>query len=387
MKTQFDYSIKFNKIFTGSFLKYNLGHEIINYIQDDTTNQHYVYMNPVGRVDKNHKPDLICHVMRSSLYNDAFELVSVSSELEENPNYDDLKMDVENSPVFKGHPFAEIFPAVGKTKVYSYKANVFLKQSNKRIFLKFASFKEDKKLIKEAEKNGDTLLFLKCRLQYHTCWAILGDEANNTLKKLIMDPNYFEASKNDFDLKKIDDELCFSVISDRTNLEDSLSNLIAYFLNRDKDLCRNFLKDICGSKITIDDSEEFNVIREEKHIDLLFKSKKHIIVIENKIDSSIVPHDKCSDNGLIRAQLSDYYDYVLNDESFKSINKKNKHFFVLSPKYNFISESELKKYIRGNKYVALCYDKIHSFFKTTRIVINRMAVNHHNMVAPFIKSF
>lgn len=37
-----------NKIFTGEYLEYNLGHELVNFIVDDT-NKRYIYVNPLGR--------------------------------------------------------------------------------------------------------------------------------------------------------------------------------------------------------------------------------------------------------------------------------------------------------------------------------------------------
>lgn len=39
-----NYEFVFNKIFTGSFLEYHLGHEIINFIKTDEGNR-YVYLN------------------------------------------------------------------------------------------------------------------------------------------------------------------------------------------------------------------------------------------------------------------------------------------------------------------------------------------------------
>ena len=42
-----NYKYVLNKIFTGSFLNYNLGHEIINFIKMDDKNR-YIYINPWG---------------------------------------------------------------------------------------------------------------------------------------------------------------------------------------------------------------------------------------------------------------------------------------------------------------------------------------------------
>lgn len=371
MGKQHNYSILFNKIFTGKYLKHNLGHEIINYIQDDNK-QRYVYLNPLGEINQKHKPDYVCHVMKSPLYKGSFELVSVSMP-ESNQDNGVSQANVIVNPAFKNHNFSKIFSSekankkAKKAKNYSYKAECFLIQSNKRVFLKFAPSESDKGLICEANKKGDVLLFLKCRLQHQRCWAVEDDyQSIETLKDKILKSEYFKKDSSDFDLNKIDDELCFSVISDRTKLEDSLSNLICYFFNRDKNLCRDFLKEICNLRNAIEDSENFDVIREEKHIDLLFKSDKNVIVIENKIDSPILSYGGKFKNRQTQAQISKYYNYVIKDGSFKTIDKKHKYFYVLSPKYNFISETELKNYKNGNKYKSLSYDDVSKFFQRNK---------------------
>ena len=88
-------------------------------------------------------------------------------------------------------------------------------------------------------------------------------------------------------IDSIDDEQCFSIISGRAQLEVSTSNQIAYFLKRDDNLLRVFMRDFLNIDDLLDD-ETFEIVREkEKNIDLLFKSERHIIVVENKIDSSI----------------------------------------------------------------------------------------------------
>lgn len=363
MEKKRDYSIIFNKIFTGNYLKDNLGHEIINYIQDDNK-QRYVYLNPLGEINQKHKPNYVCHVMESPLYKDSFELVSVSVP-EGNQGNGVSQANVIGDPIFKNHNFSEIFSSE-KAKPYSYKAKRFLMQSNKRVFLKFAPSKSDKGLICEANKKGDVLLFLKCRLQHQRCWAVEDDyQSIKTLKDKIIKSEYFKEDSSDFDLNKIDDESCFSVISDRTKLEDSLSNLIAYFLNRDKKLCRDFLKEICNLRNTIEDSEKFDVVREEENIDLLFKSDKNVIVIENKIDSPILSYGGKFKKGQTEAQISKYYNYVTNDDD-DSFKDKHKYFYVLSPKYNFISEPELKKYKNGDKYKSLSYDILNKFFQDNK---------------------
>jgi hypothetical protein len=112
--------------------------------------------------------------------------------------------------------------------------------------------------------------------------------------------------------------------------------------------------------LEIDDiksNEQFEIVREkENSIDLLFKSDKHIIVLENKIDSDINGVSKIPNtNGKYKSQLSKYYDYI--EKKYKNYIKK---FFVLSPEYSSISSKKLDSYYeRGNEYTLKHYSDLY----------------------------
>lgn len=182
------------------------------------------------------------------------------------------------------------------------------------------------------------------------------DVLNKVIKK------YLTETEEPLDTDVLDDELCFSVIGDRTNLEDSISNYLAYFLQRDKVLLYKFLHDGLGID-TVKNDESFSIEREEKNIDLLFESKKHVVVIENKILSKINGSKRSSNvsNGK-PSQLSKYYKYVTATKKYKGMEQ---YFYVLAPKYNAITGEKLEEYEEGKSYILIHYNNdLVSLFKT-----------------------
>ena len=69
--------IVFNKVFTGGYLKNNLGHELKNFLVcDDGTRG--IFITPHGRCSK--KPDYVIHLIESSgnFKKQTFEIVGIS---------------------------------------------------------------------------------------------------------------------------------------------------------------------------------------------------------------------------------------------------------------------------------------------------------------------
>ena len=146
-------------------------------------------------------------------------------------------------------------------------------------------------------------------------------------------------------------ELPLCIINDRVSLEDSMSNMIAYFLRRDNDLLKKFLLNFLNVKTK--SNEKFQIIREEKNIDLLLKSDNKIIVIENKINSGI--------NGIKSpkySQLSKYYQYV--NDKYKN---HDKFFFLLKPNNNYITTKYISSFHGGNKYIIKNYSDLYNVLK------------------------
>ncbi|MGT2960611.1 PD-(D/E)XK nuclease family protein [Streptococcus caballi] len=86
--------------------------------------------------------------------------------------------------------------------------------------------------------------------------------------------------------------------------ELAFSNMFAYFFNINRIAFSRFAKKVLSVEIQTD----FTIEREKKNIDLLICDKNNVIVIENKIKSSINGindrHDISSD--LVQSQLKKY---------------------------------------------------------------------------------
>lgn len=376
-----NHQIVLNKIFTGSFLSHNLGHELINFLKD-SNNQRYVYLNPWGeRGDKAAKTTRYAfHIIQSSLRNEKgiYELVAVS-EIDPTADvcYDkNRENEKRNSPVYAGHSFVDIFYCgddSDKAHVYTYKASRFFKPIDGiRIFIKVD---RDRASINMDSVNNVLTITLMCNPQHSICYADSTGKKTYTSSKndftdldilyQLIDINngYLLESDENVEIDELDDEQCFAVISDRTKLEDSTSNQISYFLERDSHLTYVLLHDFLGIQ-TVSQQEEFSIIREkEKSIDLLFVSDNHVVVIENKIDSGINGVSATANsNGKYNSQLSKYYNHINNDPHFSGI--PHKHFFVLAPEYNTITQQELDDiYECGNQYVLKSYNELFNSFR------------------------
>ena len=134
--------------------------------------------------------------------------------------------------------------------------------------------------------------------------------------------------------------------------ELAYSNALAYFINQYPHIFKNFFKEKFG--VTI--SDLVSIHREENNIDILVRTQRELIVIENKIKSHINGRifDRHSDDG-DRTQLEKYYKYALK----KSVEEKRTPIFcLLTPSYNDI---DLSKYTYGDKYQKVFYRKVYEF--------------------------
>lgn len=373
-----NHEIVLNKIFTGSFLSHGLGHELINFLKD-SNGQRYVYLNPWGeRGDKAAKTTrYVFHIIESSLRNEKgiYELVAVS-EIDHTATVcygENRENEKRNSPFYAGHSFVDIFYCgadSNKAHVYTYKASRFLKpKDGLRIFIKVG--RSQATMTMNAQSNTLTIT-LMCNPQHSICYAdSTGQVTYNSKKNKHTDLDVLEDVVNDYlvessesvNIDDLDDEQCFAVISDRTKLEDSTSNQISYFLERDSNLIYVFLHNFLGIQ-TVTREEEFAIIREkEKSIDLLFVSDSHVVVVENKIDSDINGVSQfLNSNGKKNSQLSKYYNYITTSANYSII--PNKHFFVLAPEYNTITQEELDNdYECGSKYKLKSYNELFDSIK------------------------
>ena len=396
----------FNKVFSGSYLVYNLGNELINFMKVESPNELYnnkrfIYINPYG--SHNQDADYVLHIMKVNYEGESYyELIAISkvdkteglslysTDAEETRN----KIN-ENKITFNNIPLEKIFDDK-KSRLCSFVAEEFLKpKEGIRILFDVPSNKKKKNNSIESttnetitqEKNLNSTVYkvrIKSNPQHSMCYS--KSEDVDTLKGLM---KYFEIDNNFNIVLPGDTEQCLAVICDRTKLEDSTSNQIAYFLSRDEEIMKHFIDFINTNnklnKIKLTPTTRFEIIREKNHIDLFIKvvnstkddatpyKDDHIIIIENKIDSyinGIKREEKDKKTNRItplkppfKSQLSDYYEYIMNpnDDEFKNIPEKNKHFFILEPEYSSITQSKLNsnELLHGSKYSIIHYDDLY----------------------------
>lgn len=228
--------------------------------------------------------------------------------------------------------------------------------------------------------------------------GIIDDEdnwENNTIEEKTEDilENYKPREHNLIDIiHKTRDELTYS-------------NLLAYMLMQEPlkaSFCSFFRE-----KYSVNLSKNYVVAREEGNIDILIQDDENIIVIENKIKSAIngwKTENKNSES--VTNQLHKYIHYVYgevwdkNKSCYKKVEetdkkylsgkksqeesksqeepqKRNRHFFILKPKYNNISEEAINDEIKGfektnvensgierkGKYKIISYADLYNHFK------------------------
>lgn len=333
----------FNKVFTGKYLQNSLGHEIINFIKADDAKR-YIYINPFGK-KCTRKPQYVLHIVEigRAKTSQVYELAAISEI-----NYDTK---ITSIPSFLGKDYEGIFEDSQEVLKSSQCGVTYVAKNfylpKKHIYFEF---KNENSSIKISEEKISVTL--KCRLQYHTVYCEGEDE--KCIDELFKQNCLALNNEYNVDLKKISSELPFAVLSGRVGLEVSMSNLIAYFMMRDKNLCATFVGKFLGLSCG---NETFSVIREkEKHIDILLKGEKSIIVIENKIDSDINGVTDSSQNcGQLDSQLSKYYEYV--SKNYKGYQV---YYFILVPGYSPINKDYLDKYKNGNKYKIKTYNDLYN---------------------------
>lgn len=301
-KENTNYKFIFNKIFTGSYLIYNLGNELLNFIKTDDNgtpygNKRLIYINPYGNRGNNavKECEYVLHIMKVTFEGENYyELVAVSkinNNKKTHYNTDteaERKAYLKDNIEFNGYPLGDIF-SDKKSHLCSFIAEKFytVKKGVHILFKTNSKTNKNRKKINQLDKST-IIINISCNPNRSMCYSKESDVS--TLEEII-NKKYLKEDNDTINLDKYNDEQCLAVISDRTNLEDSTSNQIAYFLNRDKLLLSHFIKfinkNLKKGQEKIDTKTEFEILREKEHIDIMLKNKDYLIIIENKIDSHI----------------------------------------------------------------------------------------------------
>lgn len=379
-----------NKMYSGSYLNNNIGHEIINNYRADDGEQ-YIYINPkdatqelpneenyviqVRCVNSKCFEVLSCAKIEDDLYrnklNKAVAITDSQTEIEL------IGADLEYggqllSKIFEDQPNDSIYAHFKVSNFKTCKEGVYLctydyaqeysvENNNKYVVLNNFDFgKQNLRRYVYSTDNvyKDLLDFIKnLKFQYF-------EEVENKL----IDKNLTkEGLPKDLETESIIDFV------GKQKEELAFSNWIFKYLQYDKYHGRKMLKKFISflisqnadNKYEIKDDEldNLDIQREYKNTDIWLETKNRIIIIENKIDSDITISKKDKENDVVdgnskrSSQLSRYYEAVQENNT----NQKKEYFFIFKPNSsNKVADLSIYKY--GDKWSIVKYDKLYSFF-------------------------
>lgn len=368
-----------NKMYIGAFLSEgdNIGHEIINlYKADDGKN--YIYLNSQGTIELSHGENEIIILLVRKFAPKIYKVLAKAEGVaildfadSKLPREERYKGQVALGLTYGGISLVDLFNENSyhgslqeeKNAYTTFVADRVIKSKNQLYITDDASVSSDntffirtnkgfgKQTLREfynENEKPDSFSDLEQIINNRELW----EDTNTTqtiseLPKLQKDP-YFNFLKI---IKQEDHELAFS-------------NMFAHFFSINREAFSHFASDVLHIKIQTD----FTIEREKKNIDLLISDKNNVVVIENKIKSSIngidERHDIYSDQ--VQSQLKKYYQFATTDDEYRN---KTANCFIFSPNYNHI---DLRKFSCSEKYTIIYYRQIRNFFVKNRIMFNDM---------------
>ncbi len=404
--------------FSGRFLEEqlngNIGHECMNFFLPDNTNGNFLlWFTNSGKVNKtceksNGKITLLIVTNENSIKNgyrvlakaencqivDGATIESNEKQCKEqrrekskkqfgNSNYNNVNIiDIFKNNTYKGKPDPDDLLAT----FFTNKKNVYVPKE-----ITIISISEDSGSdIMQNMANEKMRLYVKDKEKFvklinNIKW--LGfDDSKNMLPGYPRDSSKFKPNNNLF------------VASGNERDELSISNILAYSFKNNPQLLMKFLNKYgISSKDLID--IEYHIERELKHVDITIILRNTTIIIENKIDSSIVEYEnkeelkeklKKANQNLIKkdssiqtdienhvnrigenekiCQLTKYYIQSLIDK--KQYNWKDIKYFFLVPNFctNKFKYDKITKKLTGfalsKNYTLIEYSDIYDIFSS-----------------------
>lgn len=353
-------TIILNRMYAGSYLDENIGHEVINLFKDDN-GSNYIYINQHGDINKKSNDSVEAVLLVKHVEKGVLEVVAKAENLQqvyykknnfEEEIKDQIEYIKEHHITYGNVLLSDIYQNGNTELLITFKTNK-LRTVKKPLFLiedesKCYKYKKnDCVFLPEKHFSTQSLKMYytedKFPQDYDVFRKLLNDSEiwneENTTTKIDLDEIYTYESHEGFlsVIKKEDDELV-------------ISNLFSYIFNNKKDVFRDFVDEV----LDIGDFKiNYTIAREKDNIDLLIENEDSIIIIENKIKSKI-NGKKSKSSGKIESQLSKYVEYAE-----KNYRNKNKNFYIFAPDYNQINKSNYK---HGDKYTIINYSQIYNFY-------------------------
>ena len=425
--------IVLNRMYVGDYLASNLGHEVINLYQADNGGN-YIYLNSTGDFVKAHQGQ-VSHMLFVKYYGiGEVEVIGMAEGLHDvydasrkfANKYEGINEEVfadqqrfvkhEGGITYGGVSIFDIFAEAGLQSIYiTYKADkVYIPREGKRLFIRFHS---DKPVAFPVHEASDIVVTLggyqqaKASLKQYIYpeGTYSGDLTKQNVSEkredylkirtlLIDDSSLWEESNNKVDeeeLSKVSErKVSLFDICQIQNDENKFSNALAYFMLRPEYRClwRDFF---AGFGIELGESytiarEEASKIEDTKvnptkyssggRIDLMIRTSDSLVVIENKIKSDINSVEEDGEG----KQLRRYYNYAnwLAAKRESSDYGKQRHFIILTPKYNIptVEDNEMASTYKVITYAHM-YDYLtlhkHVFESDTNFVAFYEAMYRH----------
>lgn len=344
-----------NKMYSGDYLKENIGHEFINeYTTDD--GEQYIYVNPWQNVRNLDKGDNYIIQVRYAGKN-CYEVISYAKIEKYNAKdkgkglkYGGFQLGELLGNNDTGYPNSSgIYAHLKAIDFKRCKANTYLR-FDKECHLPDGATPIDLAGFEFGRQNSRRYVFTPKDKKEHC------DE----LIKFINTNEYWQEVENSkLSPKKYNPaEINIIDVIGKQYEELTFSNWLAFYL-RNSQLCKRFISE-CLKPNKIDESFLANLTfpkREHHNIDIWIESEKMIIVIENKIDSGLNGIKQIED-GKFTNQLEKYHKFA--ETCAKQNNKKNVYYYVIKPNYNQLTIGEKNKDWKVIEYLTILkfFDKI-----------------------------
>ena len=387
-------------MFSGSYLKEGIAHEIVNVFRTDK-DEHYLYVPRKGNMafDEIKKVLMVRHVGLG-----IYQVIGRATDVE-NLSKDEKKQDEAlESMVYGGQAIQSIMQAAGPAFFACGERVTFRAKPCERpkdpIFITCIPEEEARALygyvpgaeFKEIEvfdnKGNSTKLFGESQRRYLNKPDRYEDKIERSARyqpkayyKLC---DLFESSEYSWEkfpkykdspwakLNTADEEkpaVRFLSLIGKEDSELAYSNMLAYFLRADRGLCRLFIEKLSKKSTdkgispnhcnSVSDTTLIEVAREKMHVDLLIETKDDVFILENKINAALDENDSklCKDEPdryeaaedhlgenqkLAAGQLQRYVDAALKESKCKNL-----HVFIMCPSRHGLYK-EYESYMASN---------------------------------------
>ena len=377
--------IVINRMFSGKYLRENIGHEVINLFQADN-GKFYIYLNDVGVIGTEHFENgectidsmLLAHTLEGT---NTVEIIGLASGLHPvyNPELEDKEQEAfqrkyaeVNAISYGGVSICgvnSIFRGSEQQTVnITFEADVVKKVANgKRIYIRMAD--KTNQVCKELETYETDIVVNLSEVklgQGLKSYIAEGDADYSVLDGIINDSSLWGDSMPQATPAAAPSELSYMDICQRSYDELAYSNAMAYFAKKYPEIAFKLLDQLTGVKDSY--HRDFVVRREENHIDLLFFNSGHLVIVENKIKSELNGVEKDDNGAIVKTQLDDYYDAAKEIKEKYKINCPKPYFFVFAPDYSSLKHYSLAhpnpftKHLRiGEHFDLVLYSEIYNF--------------------------